>query len=91
MADDSTPTESADSADDDDSVTASDDMRWVYLGSTLSIVLTLSLVVLVVGGAAGYLALSAISQPWYVLYALCVLTAVGWVFGKELVNKWSGK
>lgn len=75
-------------ADEDDSVTNEDDVRWVYLGSVLASLLTISLVVLILAAAAGVFTLSAISQPWFALYALSVLTAVGWVFGKELVKKW---
>lgn len=79
---------SDDEYDDDESITDADDVRWVYLGSVLSLVLTLSLVVLVIAAAAGWLTLSAITQPWFALYSLVVVTAVGWVFGKELVKKW---
>jgi len=75
---------------DEDDMTSQDDVRWVYLGSVLAFILTFSLVVLVIAAAAGVLTLSAISQPWFALYSLSVLTAVGWVFGKELVKQWKG-
>lgn len=86
--DDEQPTEDTENHEDDESVTNQDDVRWVYLGSVLAFILTISLVILILGAAAGLLALPAVTQPWFALYSLSVLTAVGWVFGKELVKKW---
>jgi len=75
-------------ADSESYVTDKNDIRWVYLGSLTSLLLACSLVVLVTGGAAGYVSLEAVPTQWYVLYGTAVVTSIGWTFGKELLDDW---
>ena len=69
-----------------DDTTESDDVRWKYLASFVTVSLIGTLTVLVIGGALGVLTLSAISQAWFVLFATAVVSAIAWVYGEDFVD-----
>ena len=66
----------------DENLTTNTQQRWEWIGTVLSFLILLSLVVLILGASYGLLTLSAISQPWFILYSTVVLMAATWAFGK---------
>lgn len=60
--------------------------RWKYAGTVIALILIMSLPAAILGGAAGVLALGAISQGWLVLYGTVVLMAATWAFGEETLT-----
>lgn len=69
-----------------DDTTTDTDVRWSYTGTALSALLLTSLVMTVVGAAAGGFSLSAIPETWALMYSIVVLMAATWVFGRETFN-----
>lgn len=70
----------------DEDLTTSTMERWQYIGTVLAGVTVLSLPILIVGATLGLLSLSAIGQPWFILYATVTLMAATWAFGEETLN-----
>jgi uncharacterized membrane protein YccC len=63
--------------------TKSDDVRWKYLASGITILIMGTFCALLIGASVGVITLSAITQPWYLLLATAVSTALVWVYGEE--------
>lgn len=70
----------------DENLTTSYKERWEYIGTFLSGIMVVSLPVIIIGTAAGFLSLSMISQGWFVLYLTVTLMAATWAFGKETLE-----
>lgn len=75
---------------DDENLTKSKDVRWEYLSSVLTALVLTTFCILIVGAALGALSLSAIGQPWFLLFGALVTAAAGWLYGREYVE-WKGE
>lgn len=64
--------------------TGDDDKRWVALASVVTFALFGTLCALLIGASAGFITLSAIGQPWFLLYSAALSTATVWLYGEEL-------
>lgn len=75
---------------DDTDTTQNVMTRYKYTGSILAGALILSIPVIVIGAAAGWLTLAAVPDTWMLLYQVVALMAVTWAFGKKtLKNAWN--
>lgn len=74
---------------DDDQLTQESDIRWTYLASLLAGVVVIGFVVLIGAAALGHANLDTIESGWFYLVWLLVVTATGWVFGTDILDKYS--
>jgi len=79
------------SDDDDENLTTNTAERWEYLASIITGVLVLTLSILLIGSSIGVLSLSAIPQPFFLLFSSCLLTAIVWTFGEDAFKRWKSK
>lgn len=63
--------------------TKEDDTRWRGLGSIIAFLMFLTFATLLIGTAFGLVTLSAISQPWFLLFSVTILTILAWLFGPD--------
>lgn len=71
-------------------LTKSDDKRWVWLASVISLIILGSLPMVIVAGGLGVLELGAIGAAWFSLYATVVLSATVWLYGEDAYRRWNG-
>lgn len=73
--------------EDEDYTTDDTQTRWEGLNTVLALVLILSLPVIIGIVLFTGATLSPITQAWFALYSLVVLTATVWAFGKGAASK----
>jgi len=74
------------SQEEDDYITNSAKTRWEGLASVITGLVFFALVVLLVGAALGVLSLGAISQAWFMLFSLVIVSALVWLYGEKAVK-----
>lgn len=72
---------------EEDYTTNDTQTRWEGLNTVLALGLILSVPAIVVYVIVTGATVAALSQPWFLLYALVVLTATVWAFGKGAATK----
>jgi uncharacterized membrane protein YqjE len=73
---------SEDEHNHDENLTTSYRERWEWIGTIMSALILVSLIVLVIGASYSIFSLSAIGQAWFTLYSIICLMAATWIFGE---------
>lgn len=68
------------------STTTSSERRWKYTGTILALLTVASLPALIILAGLSVVALSPITQGWWLLYGTLVLMAATWTFGRETLQ-----
>lgn len=66
--------------------TTEDDIRWRGLASVVAFIIFVTFAALLIGASIGAVSLGAISQPWFFLFSVTLLTVLAWTFGADMLQ-----